>query len=115
MEWDTLAKENGLKNAAPKIIADDVLMYEIKDKQILVYLRKVLDVLKHYQAKLKPKKVNMVSRQVQVFKGWTWQRAKKTLHSPKMRIFQARATKYTGRPPHAHWNLRILQLFIAPV
>ena len=47
MEWDILSKERGLKTIATNIIFDDVLMYGRTAKQLLVYFRTVLDVLKH--------------------------------------------------------------------
>ena len=56
MEWDTLAKELGLKNVASKIIVDDVLLYGRASEQFLDYLRTVLDVLKHHYATIKLKK-----------------------------------------------------------
>ena len=56
MEWDTLAKEHGLTNVASKIIVDDVLLYGCKAKQLLVYFRTVLGVLKQHSATLKLKK-----------------------------------------------------------
>ena len=48
MEWDTLAKEHGLKNVAYTIIVDDVLLYGITAEHIIAYFRTVLDVLKHH-------------------------------------------------------------------
>ena len=36
-----------MKNPASKIIVGDVLLYGITAKQILVYFRIVLDILKH--------------------------------------------------------------------
>ena len=53
MEWDTIAKERGLK-MLHTIIVDDVVMYGLTAKKILAYFRKVLDVLKHHHATLKP-------------------------------------------------------------
>ena len=35
MEWDTLSKECGLKNAASKIIVDGVLLYDCTAEQLL--------------------------------------------------------------------------------
>ena len=55
MEWDTLAKECGLKNIASKITVDDVLLYVCTAKQLLSYFRAFLDILKHQQYTLKPK------------------------------------------------------------
>ena len=49
-EWDTLAKERGLKDVASKIIVDDLLLYG------LAYSRTVLDVLKRHHNTLKLKK-----------------------------------------------------------
>ena len=56
MEQDTLAKQRGLKNVAPNIIVDDVLLYGRTAKQHIAYLRIVLDVLRHHHATLKLKK-----------------------------------------------------------
>ena len=56
MEWETLAKERGLKNVASKIIVGDVLLYGYTAEQILAYFRTVLDFLKHHRATLKLKK-----------------------------------------------------------
>ena len=56
MEWDTLAKERGLKNVASKIIFDDMLLYRRTSEQLLAYFQTVLDVLKHHLATLKLKK-----------------------------------------------------------
>ena len=58
IEWDTLAKERGLKNVASKIIADDVLLFGHTDEQLLAYFRTVLDILKHHHATLKLKSAN---------------------------------------------------------
>ena len=56
MEWDTLAKQRGLKNVASKIIVDDVLLYGRTEEQLPAYFRTVLDVLKYHCATLKLKK-----------------------------------------------------------
>ena len=45
-----------MKNFASKIIVDDVLLYGRTDRQLLDYLRTVLDVLKHQRDILKLKK-----------------------------------------------------------
>ena len=50
MEWIKLAKERILKNVASTIIFDDVLLYGHTEKQILEYLRTVLEILKHHRA-----------------------------------------------------------------
>ena len=55
-EWDTLAKERGLKNVASNIIVDNVLLYGRTSEQLLAYFTTVLDVLKHQPATLKLKK-----------------------------------------------------------
>ena len=56
MEWDTPAKECGLKNVASKMIVDNVLLYGSTAGQLQYYLRTVLDVPKHHHATLKLKK-----------------------------------------------------------
>ena len=56
MEWDTLAKERGLKTVASKIIFDYMLLYRRTSEQLLAYFRTVLDVLKHHRATIKLKK-----------------------------------------------------------
>ena len=55
MEWDTLAKERGLKSILSKIIVDDVLLYGRTEKHLIEYFRTVLEVLKHHRATLKLK------------------------------------------------------------
>ena len=55
IEWDTLAKERGLKNVASKIIVDDLSLYGRTAEQLLGYFRTVLDVLKPHRATLKLK------------------------------------------------------------
>ena len=55
MEWDTLSKEHGLKNAASKIIVDDVLLYGRTYEKFLAYSRTALEVLKHHCATIKLK------------------------------------------------------------
>ena len=55
MEWDTLAKERGLKNDTSKIIVDDVLIYGRTSRKLLAYSRKIPDVLKNHLATLKLK------------------------------------------------------------
>ena len=42
MEWDTLAKERGLKTVASKIIFDDMLLYRRTYEKLLDYFRTVL-------------------------------------------------------------------------
>ena len=37
IKWDTLTKERGLKNVAPKIIVDDLLLYGLTDEQTQDY------------------------------------------------------------------------------
>ena len=59
MEWDTIAKELDLKNAASKIIVDDALLYGCTAGQLLAYFITVLDVLKHHRATLKLKKCRL--------------------------------------------------------
>ena len=56
MEWDTLSKERGLKIFALKIIVDDVLLYGHTAKNLQVYSRTVLEILKHHRDTLKLKK-----------------------------------------------------------
>ena len=63
-EWYLQSKERGLKNVASKIIIDDVLLYGRTSKQLLVYLRTVLDVFKHHRATLKLRNCKSVSGQV---------------------------------------------------
>ena len=53
MEWDTLAKERGVKKFAPKIIAHDLLLDGRTSDQLLDYFRTVLYVLKHHRTTLK--------------------------------------------------------------
>ena len=55
MDWDTLAKERGLKIFASKIIVDDLLLCGSTAEQILAYFITVMDVLKHHRATLKLK------------------------------------------------------------
>ena len=56
MEWDTLAKECGLKNILSEIIVDDVLLYGRTAKHLIAYSITVLEVLKHDHATLKLKR-----------------------------------------------------------
>ena len=56
MEYETLAKERGLKNSASKVIVDNVLLYGRTSNQLLHYFRTVLDVLKQHHTTLKLKK-----------------------------------------------------------
>ena len=58
IEWDTLAKELGLKNVASRFIVDDVLLFGITANQLLEYLRTVLDLLKHHRVIIKLKSAN---------------------------------------------------------
>ena len=51
----TLSKERELEIFASKIIVDDVLLCELKEKQLLEYFIIVLNVLKHHCATLKIK------------------------------------------------------------
>ena len=46
MEWDTLSKQQSLKNISSKIISE----------QLLAFFRTVLEILKHHRATLKLKK-----------------------------------------------------------
>ena len=55
MNWDTLARECGLKNVASNIFFDDVLLYGRIAGQLLDYFRTVLYVLKHHCGTLKLK------------------------------------------------------------
>ena len=50
MEWDTLANQRGIKNVVSKIIVNGVFMCGRTEKQLLAYLRTVLDILKHHRA-----------------------------------------------------------------
>ena len=56
MEWDTLAKERGLKNILSKIIVDDVLLYGRPAEHILACFSTFLDVVKHHYDTLKLKR-----------------------------------------------------------
>ena len=56
IEWDTLAKELGLKTSAPITIVYEVLLYGCTENQLLLYFRTFLDVLKHHRASLKLKR-----------------------------------------------------------
>ena len=53
MEWDSLAKERGLKNVPLEIIVYYVLLYGLTEKKLLVYFITVLFVLKHHHTTLK--------------------------------------------------------------
>ena len=56
IEWDTLAKERGLKFFESKIIVDDVLLYGHTAKQLLAYFRTVLDIIKQHVTNINLKK-----------------------------------------------------------
>ena len=52
IEWDTTAKERGLKICIKNYFYD-MLIYGRTSEQLLVYLRTVMDVLKHHPATIK--------------------------------------------------------------
>ena len=108
MEWDTLAKERGLKNVA-KINVYDVLLYGRTAEQLLMYFITVLDFLKHPRATLKLKGFKWFQYRCKfLYMGMT-EVGTHPAQSKNEAFCQARATKYIGRPPHAHWELRFLQ------
>jgi hypothetical protein len=55
-QWDTLAKERGIRAVGSKVIVDDVLLYGRTADQLLKYFCTVLDVLKHHRATINLKK-----------------------------------------------------------
>ena len=57
----------------------------------------------------------MVSGQAQVFRYGSGSRWNITCTVQKLGYCQARATKYIERPPHAHWDIQILQPVLAPI
>ena len=57
----------------------------------------------------------MVSVQVRVCRYGCDSRCNTTCTVQKRGFCQDRATKYIGIPPHAHWDLSILQPVLAPI
>ena len=53
-EWDALAKKEGITNCGSQVIVDDIILYALEAKMLILYFVCVLKILKHYRCTEQP-------------------------------------------------------------